>query len=131
MHHVNPGQIAVITADQPVYAIGKQVQWLYPNVFGEDSIVMMMGSLHIEMCLMAVIGDWLDGSGWVEILVKADINTPGRAESMLHGRHVKRCRYTHQVTSAALCLLLNDSHKTSNSSSNLQDWVELRREESA
>ncbi len=63
--------------------------------------------------------------------MKADINTPGRAESMLHGRHVTRCHYTHQVTSAALGLLLNDSHKMSNSSFNLQDWVELRREESA
>jgi hypothetical protein len=57
------------------------------------------------MCFLATIGDWLDGSGWVEILVKADINTPGRAESMLQGRHVKQCRYTHQVTYAALCLL--------------------------
>jgi hypothetical protein len=42
LYHINPGQIAVITADQPVYAIGKQVQWLYPTVYGEDSLVMMM-----------------------------------------------------------------------------------------
>ena len=43
----NPGQVPVITADQPVYALGKQVQWLYPNEFG--NIIWMMGPLHIEM----------------------------------------------------------------------------------
>ena len=43
----NPGQVPVLTADQPVYALGKQVQWLYPNEFG--NIIWMMGPLHIEM----------------------------------------------------------------------------------
>ena len=28
---LNLGQPLVITADQPIYTIGKQVQWLYPD----------------------------------------------------------------------------------------------------
>ena len=28
-------QLLVITANQPVYAIGKQVQWLYPDEHGD------------------------------------------------------------------------------------------------
>ena len=28
---LNPWQPAVITGDQPVYALGKQVQWMFPT----------------------------------------------------------------------------------------------------
>ena len=28
---VNPGQISVITGDQPIYAIGKHLQWKFPT----------------------------------------------------------------------------------------------------
>ena len=84
LQEINPGQISVLTGDQPVYAIGKQVQW-HPDQYGEDKLVMMVGSLHIEMNFLSAIGDWLEGSGWVELLTKSSINTPGRAESMLRG----------------------------------------------
>ena len=34
-HHVNPGQIPVMTVDQPLYAIAKKIQWTWPEVYGE------------------------------------------------------------------------------------------------
>lgn len=40
---INPTQTPVWTGDEPVYAIGKQVQWLYPEKYGEDKIVLMLG----------------------------------------------------------------------------------------
>lgn len=40
---INPTQTPVWTGDEPVYAIGKQVQWLYPQKYGEDRIVLMLG----------------------------------------------------------------------------------------
>jgi hypothetical protein len=85
-------QVPIITSDQPVYAISKQVQWLYPEKYGEDKYLMMMGPLHIEMAFAAAIGDWLESSGWVEIIIKSEINTPGRADSLLTGKHPKRSR---------------------------------------
>ena len=65
---INPQQPIVLTADQPVYALGKQVQWMCPEFYGESNVVMMMGALHIEMAFLNTIGDWLEGSGWVEVL---------------------------------------------------------------
>ena len=62
---LNPNQPPVITADQPVYATAKQVQWSRPEQFGK--IVVMMGPLHIEMAFVTAIGDWLDGSGWTKV----------------------------------------------------------------
>ena len=54
---LNPNQPIVVTGDQPVYAVAKQVQWLLPNLYGEDRIILMMGGLHIEMAMLHVIGD--------------------------------------------------------------------------
>ena len=58
---LNPDQIPVITADKLVYALGKQVQWKYPEELG--NIIWMMGPVHTEMLLLSMIEDWLAGSG--------------------------------------------------------------------
>ena len=50
---LNPSQVPIITADQPVYVLGKQVQGLYPNEFGNI----------IWMVFLNIIDTWLDGSG--------------------------------------------------------------------
>ena len=78
--------------------------------------------------MLHVIGDWLKGSGWDEVLVKADVTTFGRAESFLMGSHVKRARYAHQVSVAALFIILKkawEMYKASNQSGRLefQQWV--------
>jgi len=48
---VNHGQIPVIACDQPLFAIAKYVQWQWPDQYGEDMNVVMLGGLHIEMAL--------------------------------------------------------------------------------
>ena len=35
MVRVNPGQIPVLTVDQPLYAIAKKIQWTWPDECGE------------------------------------------------------------------------------------------------
>ena len=70
---VDSTQAPVITADQPVYALGKYLQWKHPTIYGEDQIVFMMGGLHIEMAVQNAVGKWLMGSGWTDILVKAGV----------------------------------------------------------
>ena len=62
INFLNPGQIPVVALDQPLYAITKKVQWTWPNEFGEDHFVVVLGGLHIEMAFMSVIGDVLEGS---------------------------------------------------------------------
>ena len=31
IHHLNPEQVPVMVAEQPLYAIAKQVQWCWPE----------------------------------------------------------------------------------------------------
>ena len=54
--HLNPGQVPVIAADQPLFAMAKQVQWHWPEKYGEDKFVIMFGGLHIEMAALKSIG---------------------------------------------------------------------------
>ena len=41
--HLNLGKVPVITADQPIYALAKQVQWQWPDEYGEDKYQVMFG----------------------------------------------------------------------------------------
>jgi len=107
---VNPGQIPVVTVDQPLYALAKQIQWNWPAKYGESKFVLVLGALHIEMAALKTIGDWLDGSGWISALVNAGITSTGRGEAMLHASHVIRSRHAHQVTAASLFILQQRAH---------------------
>ena len=51
IQRLNPTQISVITGDQPVYALMKQVQWQFTNEFGEEYL------RHIEMAMLSLIGN--------------------------------------------------------------------------
>ena len=58
--YLNPDQIP---ADQPIFAVLKQVQWQWPEQYGEDKFVIMFGGLHIEMAALKSIGTLLQSSG--------------------------------------------------------------------
>ena len=73
--HLHPGQKPVITMDQPLFCIAKQIQWTWPDAFGKDRFVVVMGGLHIEMNVLKLIGDILSGSGWTTILVQSEVTT--------------------------------------------------------
>ena len=49
--------------------------------------------------------DWLQDGGWVEMLIDADVTSPGRAEALVKGSHVTWTRYAHQVTALSLSIL--------------------------
>ena len=82
-----------------------------------------MGPLQIKMTLSNLIGDWLENSGWVEILVKANIGTSGRAKSFLKSSHPKRLRYAYQVTCAELLMLMNEAYQKTNQNGDLNSWI--------
>ena len=101
--YLNPGQTAVIAADQPVYACMKQVQWQWPEECGESKAVIMLGGLHIEMAIDSILGSLLQSSGWSSAFSDSEVSTSGRADSFLAGSHVCRTREAHQIAVCALC----------------------------
>ncbi len=109
-HKLNPGQIPVMTVDQPLYAIAKTIQWNFPVKYGEDKLFVLLGGLHIEKAALDMVGDWLEETGWTAALTKANVASAGKAESFLKASHITRTRYSHQVTAAALYILMNKAY---------------------
>jgi len=105
-----------LTFDQPLFALAKQIQWKWPEKYGNEKFVAMLGGLYIEMAALKTIGDWLDNSGWVQVLVQAEIATAGMADSLLKATHIMRTRRAQQITAAALYILqhcANDQYSLS------------------
>lgn len=125
INHLHPQQIPVIAFDQPLFALAKQIQWKWPDRYGD--IVILFGGLHIEMAFLRTLGDWLKGSGWVEAVVQAGISTIGTADSFLKVTHVSRTKRAHQVTVAALYILQHaayDNYINMHSSSDVLSFDE-------
>ncbi|KAK3922266.1 Phosphoglycerate kinase [Frankliniella fusca] len=131
--HLNPGQIRVITADQPLFALCKCVQWLVSDL-SEEHFFVMFGAMHIELAALRVLGQWLNESGWVDALLESGVATEGRAKSMINVSHLTRTRYAHEVTAAALYRLQIAAFEAGvgdcDDPMTFNQWRQKRREES-
>ena len=54
--------------DQPLFATAKENQWLFPDTYGEDFVVVLLGGLHLEKAALKMIVHLLKGTGWVEVI---------------------------------------------------------------
>lgn len=99
--HANPGQTPVIAMDQPLFALGKLIQWNTPET-REDKYVVMFGGLYIEIAAFKALGEFLYGSGWVNAPVNEDIASPGTTELFEKVSHLAKARRAHEITAAAL-----------------------------
>ena len=136
---LNPGQTPVLAADQPLYALAKQIQWYWPDEYGEDKFVIMFGGLHIEMTVLKSIGSMLQDSGWTSALVEADVASSGTADSFLSATSVTKTRQAHQVTACSLFQLLKKVYSAyiaehsadgDEEASCFEQWCDNRKKES-
>ena len=86
---LNPWQVPVIATDQPISAVMKQIQWHWPERYGEDKFVIMFGGLRIEMAALRSAVTLLQDSGWTGTLVEAEVASSGTAESFVRLKHHK------------------------------------------
>ena len=107
---LNPGQVPVITADQPIYATAKQIQWQWPEDYGESHVLIMFGGLHIEMAALRSLGSLLEDSGWTGALTEAGVASSGTVDSFLSAASVTKTRQAHQVTACSLYKLLQSAY---------------------
>ena len=63
---LNPTQNSVVTMDEPLYAITKQVQWCFFSIeYGKDNLVVLLWGLHEEKASFSMLGVITKESGWV------------------------------------------------------------------
>ena len=89
--------------DQPLPAIAKEIQWLWPDSFSNNKYVIMIGGRgkggggHTEMAGRMVEWYWVakcNHNCWNSV-----------AESFVKASYLVRTRHAHQVTAAALLIL--------------------------
>ena len=80
--------------------------------YGEEKFVVVLGGLHIEMSAFKLLGDWLEDSGWIDVIVQAKVASPGIANSFLKASHLTKTRHAHQVTASSLYILLRRSYES-------------------
>ena len=98
IQYLHSGQVPVLAADQTLYALAKEIQWIWSDTHGEDHFMIMFGRLHIEMAVLKLLGDWLKDNGWTKALVQADTVSSGTANFFILASQVTKTRHAHQVT---------------------------------
>ena len=102
---LNPGDTPILAADQPLYALAKQMQWQWSD-YGEDKFVIMLGGLHIELASLRSMGTLLHDSVWTSAICKSNV-----ASSFLTASSITRTRQAHQITACRLHNLMKKAYQ--------------------
>ena len=108
---MNPGHIPVIVLDQPLNTIAKQIQLHESQNFGKAKNEVLMRGLHIEMSFLAVIGEWLKGSGQSTLTTKSSIFTEGRADFVQKESLTTGGQWVQQVKVSVLYILMHRAYE--------------------
>ena len=126
---LNPSQTSVDTCDQPVYALTKTIQWMYPETLGSGKYLSILGGLHIKQSALFIHGDIIKGSGLEKILSSNDLSIIGTS-AVVDVNDIKRAFYCFQVAACAVFRKLKDAYIQSNYLLPILDWLEHRSKES-
>ena len=126
---LNEGQITIVCADQPLYAICKQLQWLYPSKYGLDKMFLIMGGLHIEKQIEQILGKYFEDSGVTDHLVLSKVMS-NSDNAFISGSLITRTRYHYQVLASTLNNLLHISFEESGED-DFDLWIEQSVKNSA
>ena len=99
----------VMAADQPIFATMKLLQWKWPELF--KKIIPLFEGLHIEKALWTCLGDMLECSGWVTVLVQASVCESGTADGYLKAAHIYKTRIAHEITALTLATLQQQAYQ--------------------
>ena len=111
---LNPGQTPVDTADQPIFALTKELMIRFTDKFGPDKYFYLSGSLHIEKSLLIICGRVIKGSGLDEIMYTCGLFIVG-ADSLVTVNDIKRAKYCLQVGACVIYSKLKQALRDSGS----------------
>lgn len=97
----------VITFDQAIYKVAKEIQWQRADEF--DHTVIRMGGFHIILNFMGALGKMCDSAGLRELLVESGLYSETTASNIMKGKQYNRGIRAHKLILEALfqCLWSN------------------------
>ena len=123
---INPNQTPVDTRDQLVYALTKQIQWRYPELFGNSKYISLFGGLHIVKTLLIVYGEF---NGLDKLLSQSNLSITGMENTVVNVTDIKRCRYGLQISACAIYQQLVKAFNTKNNIT-VWEWLAQKSETS-
>ena len=67
-----------------------------------NDIIIHLGDFHAMMSFFSIIGTFISGSGFEEIVYQSGLCTSGSINTLLSGKHYNRCWCVHEIISDAL-----------------------------
>ena len=93
-------QYTHITFDVGAAIKAYHVLWNNPDTWSD--IIVHLGDFHAMMAFFGVIGSFVSGSGFEEILFQAGLCSSGSIKGIISGKHYNRCWLVHEAFSEAL-----------------------------
>ena len=121
INKLNPNKTAIIGLDQPLSGILKKIQWQYPERYGREKLVLMLGNLDIEMVILSCLRDWLEDNGWTTALTNSRVTTSVMSHCVLNMMLQNPNMYTKSQQSH--CILLGRAHSIITSNNQLTSKV--------
>ncbi|CAB3979305.1 Hypothetical predicted protein [Paramuricea clavata] len=89
-----------ITLDVGAAIKAFHVVWNNPGAWSD--IIIHLGDFHAIMAFFAVIGHFVEGSGFKYVLFQAGLCSSGSITGVMSGKHYNRCWLLHKTFSEAL-----------------------------
>ena len=124
---LNPGQTPVDVSDQPVYALTKELQLRFPEIF--SNYFPLFGQLHIEQFLLVIHEQMVKGSGLLEILTENKSSMIGLS-AVVNVNNIKRARYTLQITLCSTFNQLREAMPNNLTDLSPYDWLSQKSKDS-
>ena len=126
---LNRSQVLFITADQPIYAVCKRLQWYNPSTYGLKKVFFILGGLHLEHVMESVLGDYFNGSDVTDILRSAKVSSTTDA-SFLSGGNIMKTRFNYQVLAVVLYRQLQVAYRASDADEQFDTWTNKKCQDS-
>ena len=95
---------AVLTVDQALYYKLVELKWAITEY--QKKLVVQLGGLQLSMCFQKVIGNHMEGSGFIEACVESGLLGPNATEHVMNGKAYRRAMHALKITLQSLWQLL-------------------------
>ena len=117
---LNPGQTPFDVRDQPVYALTKELQLRFPEIFSK--YFPLFRQFHIEQYLLVIHGQMIKGLRLLKILNESKFSMVGLS-AVVDVNNIKRARYTLQITLYSLFNQLREAMPNNLTDLSPYDWL--------
>ena len=99
---LNHGQATFDTSDQPVYALSRRLQQMFPDSLGPEKYVPMFGGLHIGKLLLEIHRQLI--AGLSQFLDQAKVSITGAGNVIVNVSQITSARHLLQVFASSVFL---------------------------